>query len=93
MAIEMERKIFGQGIRFGLPKERVLEMLRLIRSAGNGSLNASKCADANEDLGQSHVFNVCAYLTVKRRMHEVETEKAIIIKELRHENWKAGGPV
>lgn len=85
--------MFGQGSRFGSPKQRVLKMFQLIRSLRNGGLNASTSADANDDPEQPNVLNVRAYLTVRQRMHEIETEKAMILKELRHENWKAGGPV
>ena len=89
----MEKKMFGQGSRFGSPKQRVLKMFRLIRSLSNGDLNAAVCADADDKLGRSNVFNVQAYLTAKQRMREIEMEKALILRELRHENWKAGGPV
>jgi hypothetical protein len=93
MVIGMEKKMFGQQSRFGSPIQRVLKMFRLIRSSGRGDLNACFGVDASGDLGQPYVFNVRAYLIAKQRMHEVETEKAMILKELRHENWKAGGPV
>lgn len=93
VVIKMEKKMFGQGSRFGSPKQRVLKMFRLIRSSSNGDLNASVCADADENLGQPSVFNVRAYLAAKQRMREIEMEKAMILNGLRHDSWKAGGPV
>jgi len=33
-----------------------------------------------------------AYILARRRMHEIETEKAMATFMSRHESWKAGGP-
>ena len=41
---------------------------------------------------QPVTFNVQAYLLGKRRMHEIEGDKALVIAESRHDKWKAGGP-
>lgn len=38
-------------------------------------------------------FRVEAYIISNRRKHEVELQKAMAIKESRHDTWKAGGPV
>jgi len=41
---------------------------------------------------QPKTFNVQAYLLGKRRMHEIEAQKAMVIAESRHCICKAGGP-
>jgi len=42
----------------------------------------------------SKSFNHEAYISAKRRMHEIEAQKALVILESRHEKWKgAGGPL
>ena len=66
--------------------------LRLLRSVGRGDFSASY-ADADEEPQQPKTFNVQAYLKGKRRMHEIETRKAMILLEMRHDRWKAGGPL
>ena len=86
--IDMKWKMFGLGGKLGSTKERVFS---LIRGIGMRDLNAS--SDANEDLRQPKSFNPQVYMLAKRRMHEIEGQKAMIIHELRHEFWKAGGPV
>jgi hypothetical protein len=40
---------------------------------------------------QPKTFNVQAYMLGKRRTHEIEGEKAMVIAESRHDKWKAGG--
>jgi hypothetical protein len=46
---------------------------------------------------QPHVsvqqLNIKAYLSVGRRLQEIQAEKAMLIWESRHDKWKAGGPV
>ena len=41
---------------------------------------------------QPKTFNVQAYMLGKRRMHEIEGEKAMAIAESRHHRYQAGGP-
>jgi len=38
-------------------------------------------------------LNLQAYTLAKQRMHEIESQKAILISISRHEKWKAGGPL
>ena len=85
----MERKMFGPGGRFGSPKQRVLKMFRMIR----GSESVSSYTDANGEQGQLNTYNPLAHKTAQKRMHEVETIKAMMIAQSRHERWKAGGPL
>jgi len=66
-------------------------VLRLLRGVGKGDFSASQFK--SEELKQPKTFNVQVYLKGKRRMHEIEKMKAMIIIESRHQNWKAGGPV
>ena len=84
----MKWKMFGLGGKLGSTKEQVFN---LIRAIGKSDLNAS--SDANEDLRQPDSFNLQAHIIAKQRMHEIEGQKAKIIHELRHEFWKAGGPI
>jgi len=38
-------------------------------------------------------FRAEGYIISNERKHEVELQKAMIIKVSRHDTWKAGGPV
>jgi len=46
-----------------------------------------------DPLKQPKTFNLQGHISAKRRMHEIEKMKAMIIMESRHQSWKAGGPV
>jgi hypothetical protein len=92
MVIGMERKMFGQGSRFGSPKEHLLKMIRLIRGSGTIDVDASSYTDANEDQGQLNTYSQ-TYKTVDQRMHEMEAVKAMLVAQSRHYRWKAGGPI
>ena len=81
-------KMFGLGERLGSPRDKVFS---LIRAIGKRDLGAS--SDADKDLIQPNSLNPQAYIIAKQRMHEIEGEKAMILHELRHDFWKAGGPV
>lgn len=59
-----------------------------------GDMDASPCMNSNEDPEQTKTFSSDAYLLTKKRTHAVETQKARVIFESRHERWKgAGGPL
>jgi len=45
-----------------------------------------------EDYARAETLNSEAYLLSKKRMHEVEAEKAVMISVSRHPRWVAGGP-
>lgn len=66
---------------------------RLLRGVGKGDFSASSYTDADEDPKQPKTFNLQAHISGKRRMHEIETQKALLTSLSRHERWKAGGPV
>lgn len=68
-------------------------MFRLIRGVATRDFNSSSYTVANEGLKQPKNFNLQAHIIGKRRMHEIEKMKAMIIIESRHQSWKAGGPV
>jgi hypothetical protein len=38
-------------------------------------------------------LNLQAYTLARQRMHEIETQKAMVVSILRYEKWKAGGPL
>lgn len=86
-------KMFGTRGRFGSLKKEAFKMFRLIRGVATRDFNSSSYTVANEDLKQPKTFNLQAHILQKRRMHEIEKMKAMIIMESRHERWKAGGPV
>ncbi len=86
-------KIFGTRGRFGSLKKEAFKMFRLIRGVATRDFNSSSYTVANEDLKQPKTFNLQTYTLAKRRMHEVEGEKAMLLSLSRHERWKAGGPV
>lgn len=37
-------------------------------------------------------FTPQAYILAKQRVHEIETQKAMMVLLSRHNSWKAGGP-
>ncbi len=82
-------KMFGTRERFGSAKEGLTKLVRLFR---RGDFDAS-IPDAKRDQRQLNALNPQAFIMAKRRMHEIETQKAMIIHELRHDFWKAGGPI
>ena len=67
----------------------VSKALKLFR--GNEDVNASSCADLNENPRQLETFNSEAYMVSNQRMLELETQKAFVTSLSRHERWKAGG--
>jgi hypothetical protein len=81
MVVGMKWKMFELGGRLGSTKERVFKVFSLIRAIGMKDLNAS--SDANEDLRQPSSFNLQTYIIAEQRMHEIEGEKAVVIRELR----------
>jgi len=84
MVIDL-KKLFGTRAR--------LDLFRLIRGIRMGDMGASPRKDSDEDPEQTKTFSSDAYLLTKKRLHAVETQKAMVIFELRHERWKAGGPL
>jgi len=86
----MEWKTFGKRARLGAARNEVLKIFRMIHSSG--SEDSTVCPSLAEDRATRKTFNVQAYLISKQRMHEIETEKAMVLSALRHERWKAGGP-
>ncbi len=89
----MEKKMFGKRGTLDSAKEGALKIFRLIRSSVSGDSSPSSHMDASEDLGQSHTFNLQAHIASNQRLHEIETERAMMLHQLRHERWKAGGPL
>jgi len=48
--------------------------------------------EAKEASVAASMHSPYAYQLSKKRMHEIETQKALIIKVSRHDTWKTGGP-
>lgn len=82
-------KTFGTRERSGSAKEGLTKLFRLFR---RGEFDAST-ADANGDQRQLNSLSPQALIIAKRRMHEIEKTKAMILTESRHLSWKAGGPL
>jgi len=58
-----------------------------------GDMDASLHTESNEDREQTKTFSPSGHILAKNRMHEMETQKAIVILQSRHDRWKAGGPL
>jgi len=71
-------------------KEQAFKIYNFIRTLGSRHAQSGPGIHENQD---SDAFNVQAYITRKQRVHEIETEKAFVIKVSHHDSWKAGGPV
>ncbi len=89
----MEWKTFGKKGRLSSAKDQMVRVFRLIRGSETAYVNVSSCTDANEDPRQPINFNSQAQIIAKKRMLEIQAQKAMLISELRHDRWKAGGPV
>ncbi len=85
----MAKKMFRIRGRSGL----MLKVFRLLRGVGKGDFSVPSSASTHKDLRQPKSFNPQAYIIAKNRMHEIEGQKAMIIRMSRHDSWKAGGPV
>jgi len=79
------KKLFGTTGR--------LKLFRLIRGVRMRDMDASLRMDSNEDQEQTKTFSSDAYLLAKKRKHEIEAQKAMVMFESRHDKWKAGGPL
>lgn len=84
-------KTLGRETRIGAQK--MLKMLRAISGSETRGFGVSSCGNVDEDQRQPASYNPGGYDIAERRMHEIETQKAMITMDLRHERWKAGGPV
>ncbi len=72
-------------------KSGVRAVLRQLRGVGKEDFRATQNED--KDLEQPKIFDARVQILAKRRMHEIEAKKAMITSQMRHERWKAGGPV
>jgi len=87
----MVLKMFGRGMKHGSPKDRVLKIFRLLHDPKMETVASS--VDSSEDAEQYMGYNTHGYAVADQRKHEIEAQKAMIAHEMRHESWKAGGPV
>ena len=103
----MEWKMFGIKGKLVSAKQKVFKVFRLIGALGKEGPNVSSPTPVfavapyesvnslpNYSLAraQPKTFNLQAYTLAKQRMHEIETEKAMVISLMRHDKWKPGGP-
>jgi hypothetical protein len=70
-----------------------LKLFRLIRGIRMGDVDASLHTESGEDREQTKTFSSGGHVLAENRMHEVETLKAMVVLQSRHECWKAGGPL
>lgn len=83
--------MFGIKGKVGSPKENVFKVLGLNHGQVREDI-ISPYTPANRNLEQPKSINLQAYMSAHQRMHEIETQKAMVILVSRHECWKAGGP-
>lgn len=82
-------KMFGTRERSDPAKGGLAKLVRLFRRV---DFDVST-PDANGNQRQLNPLNPQAFIIGKRRMHEIEKTKAMIMIESRHQSWKSGGPL
>lgn len=70
-------------------KENVLRLLRLDRGFEGAFSNHDGIVPKKKSFDP--FFRVEAYIISNRRKHELEAMKGMMVKESRHDRWKAGG--
>ena len=83
--------MFGTKERKSVRKKGLLKSLRLSLASRNSEMNTYSSTPC-ECNGEAKSFKSEAYLLSKKRMYEVEAEKALMINVSRHPRWVAGGP-
>ncbi len=89
MEYPLRRKSRGKGSL----TRKVLQLLGIERAFVRSHGASGGEGIRTDPLKQPKTFNLQAHISAKRRMHEIEKMKAMIIMESRHDRWKAGGPV
>ena len=87
----MRWRIFGSKGRKGSAIKDLLKSIRLSRTSRSGGLEAYS-STVGECVNDAKIFESGAYLLSKKRMCEVEAEKAMMVNVSRHPRWVAGGP-
>jgi hypothetical protein len=77
--------------RGSVSAKKVSKLFRFFVKSKN-DLDASSHVCASLELKKPESYNLQARLVANSRMHEIESQKAMIISLSRHEKWKAGGP-
>jgi hypothetical protein len=83
--------MFGSKGRKSPAKKGLLKSIKLSRTSRSGGLEAYSSI-AGECTSDAKIFESGAYLLSKKRMCEVEAEKAMMVNVSRHPRWVAGGP-
>jgi len=78
-------KMFGIKERFGASKQELMKVVRLIRGSRSAGVQYKQGLTLEP-------YYIQAYAMSQQRMHEIETEKAMVILVSRHQSCKAGGP-
>lgn len=87
----MRWRMFGSKGRKSPRKKGLFKSIRLSRASRNDGLDACT-STLDECISDAKIFNSEAYLLSKKRMYEVEAEKAVMVNVSRHPRWVAGGP-
>jgi hypothetical protein len=87
----MKWRMFGTKGRKTIRKKGLLKSFRLSLASRNGEMNTYS-STLHECNGEAKSFASEAYLLSKKRMCEVEAEKALMVNVSRHPRWVAGGP-
>lgn len=83
--------MFGIKGRKTPAKNGLSKSLKVNLASGYGNLNT--CPDSlGNSVSESKILSSDAYLLSKKRMSEVEAEKALMVNVSRHPRWVAGGP-
>jgi hypothetical protein len=80
-------------------KKRLAEMDSLYKLVVNsfkralGTSHEASVDRSGQDVGDVEPVSPRAYLLANRRLQEIETQKARVLAQSRHDKWKAGGSV
>jgi hypothetical protein len=94
--IKMGMQTLGNSAKKSLAKEGAIilrHLTKLVFSAGKDNSCTPCSTETLQTSEQPEQINPQTYLAENTRMHEIETEKAMIMIAMRHESWKAGGPI
>ena len=77
--------------RVSVSAKKMSKLFRFFIKSKNG-LDSSSHVCASLELKQPESCNLQVQVVADSRMHEIESQKAMIMSLSRHEKWKAGGP-
>lgn len=81
-------KMFGIRATLSSTKEGLTKLVRLFRREVTVST-----PETSRDRRKLNALSPQVFLIAKRRGHEIEMAKDMIMTESRHQTWKSGGPL